>query len=387
MNLLFLSTWFPYPPDNGSKLRALYLLRSLAVQHEVTALAFHPLPGNGDAPTNADDVPVIAVPDDPFRHVDAPQWVKYLSPTPLVFRASPAMHQAAADLAARPWDAVVAVQMPVAQYALQVNAPARIVDVDTALTFQMHERYLSMHRPIARASAWVSWQKAYRYERRMLRRFQAAAVVTQAEIAPLQAMVDGTVCRVALIANGVDCAHNRPGLAQPRPASLVYNGSLTYSANYDAVRWFLAEVYPRIRAQVPDVTLTITGSTEGVDLAGLALDDSVHLTGFVRRRAPPRGRGRRGHCAHPPGRRHPPQDPGGHGPGHAGGGHVQGRGGAGRERTASTCCWPTTQNASPRTSQRCWLTPTCALAWPPTPAAWSSSATTGTPSAGASWRW
>jgi glycosyltransferase involved in cell wall biosynthesis len=94
-------------------------------------------------------------------------------------------------------------------------------------------------------------------------------------------MVDGRGCRIALSPNGVDCAHNRPGLAQPQPASLVYNGSLTYSANYDAMRWFLGEVYPRIRAQVPEVTLAITGSTQGVGLAGLALDDSVALTGYV----------------------------------------------------------------------------------------------------------
>ena len=66
-----------------------------------------------------------------------------------------------------------------------------------------------------------------------------------------------------------------------QPDVLVFNGSLTYSANYDAMRWFLAEVYPRVRAQVPGVSLTITGSTQGVDLAGLALDDTVRLTGFV----------------------------------------------------------------------------------------------------------
>ena len=36
MNILFLSTWFPYPPDNGSKLRVYHLLRALAQAHEVT---------------------------------------------------------------------------------------------------------------------------------------------------------------------------------------------------------------------------------------------------------------------------------------------------------------------------------------------------------------
>jgi len=29
MNILFLSTWFPYPPDNGSKTRVYHLLRAL----------------------------------------------------------------------------------------------------------------------------------------------------------------------------------------------------------------------------------------------------------------------------------------------------------------------------------------------------------------------
>ena len=87
--------------------------------------------------------------------------------------------------------------------------------------------------------------------------------------------------RVEVVCNGVDCDHNRPGLAQSQPDALVFNGALTYSANYAAMRWFLAEVYPRIKAQVPGVSLTITGSRTGVDLAGLALDDTVRLTGFV----------------------------------------------------------------------------------------------------------
>ena len=44
MNILFLSTWFPYPPDNGSKIRAYYLLQALAKTHCVTLIAFNPGP-------------------------------------------------------------------------------------------------------------------------------------------------------------------------------------------------------------------------------------------------------------------------------------------------------------------------------------------------------
>lgn len=285
MKILFLSTWFPYPPDNGSKLRAYYLLHALAAQHDVSAVAFRPPsslePRSCEKPTSSP--PIAAVSDDPFRYVNSSsRWTRYLSPTPLAFRASAIMQNAVSSLADRNhWDAVVAVQMPMAQYALQVNTEARIIDVDTALTYQMRERYMAQTRPIARVSTWISWQKAHQYERRMLGHFQAAAVVSPTEMTALQKMVKADRCKVATIANGVDCSHNHPGLATPQPESLVYNGSLTYSANYDAMRWFLAEVYPRIKVKRPRVTLIITGSTRGVDIAGLALDDTVRLTGFV----------------------------------------------------------------------------------------------------------
>ena len=40
MNVLFLSRWFPYPPDNGSKIRAFNLIRRLSLRHEVDLISF-----------------------------------------------------------------------------------------------------------------------------------------------------------------------------------------------------------------------------------------------------------------------------------------------------------------------------------------------------------
>ena len=47
------------------------------------------------------------------------------------------------------------------------------------------------------------------------------------------------------------------------------------------MRYFLAEIYPGIRQQVGNASLTITGNTSGVRLTDLQLDDSVHLSGYV----------------------------------------------------------------------------------------------------------
>src|SRR5262249_40009467 len=40
MKLLVISSWFPYPPESGAKLRAFHLLSQLAKSHDITLLSF-----------------------------------------------------------------------------------------------------------------------------------------------------------------------------------------------------------------------------------------------------------------------------------------------------------------------------------------------------------
>ena len=40
MQILFLATWFPYPLDNGSRIRVHHLLKALSERHSVTFLGF-----------------------------------------------------------------------------------------------------------------------------------------------------------------------------------------------------------------------------------------------------------------------------------------------------------------------------------------------------------
>lgn len=280
MRILALSTWYPHPPDNGAKIRAHYLLKALHERHQVTAVAFCPPQDVEHAREAADTAPLPVQPvyDDAFRHSTDAQWVKFGSPIPLIYWPSRAMQQTMTELARREtWDAIVAIQTPVAPYIQGFKSIPKILDVDTALCFQMRER----HKALGGARTWLSWQKAHSYERRLFRRFQACAVVGAHELPYLQSLVSGATCMATVVPNGVDCAHHRPGLFPRESNTLVYNGALTYSANYDAVQYFLSEVYPLIRRQLPEVTFTVTGSTAGVDRSGLRLDEGVKLSGYV----------------------------------------------------------------------------------------------------------
>lgn len=276
MKILALSTWYPFPPDNGSKIRAYYLLSELSRAHEVALIAFNP---DGTSPADR-ALPLseaIVVQVDPFRHVRAPQIVKYASPIPLAFWPSGEMQAQVRRLIEREhWDAIVAIQTPVGRYALQAAHTPRLIDVDTAFSYQMWERYHNR----SGLRTWLSWQKTRRYERRLFQQFDALTVVAAHEV---EFMTTVLGCRgsVQVIANGVDCEVNRPEMYPRVPGRLIYNGALTYSANYDAMQFFLKDIYPAIRQARPDVTLAITGSTKNVNTADLALDSSVTLTGYV----------------------------------------------------------------------------------------------------------
>lgn len=284
MKILFLSTWYPSPPDNGSKLRVYYLLRGLAERHEVTLLSFAFATARPDAPGDLGNwcSQIQTVPLDPFAFNQAGALRTFLSPRPVFSRPAPAMSQLAAQtLRARSYDAIIASTGMMIDYAMAAPpSVVKILEEHNAMTRWAWERYQAGMGVMQRARRWLSWRKSRRYEAHTYPGFDLITMVSEADrLATIESV--GHRPLVEVVPNGVDCAHNHPGLAQPRPNALVYNGSLTYSANYDAMQWFLAEVWPQVRAERPDAALTITGSTAGVDLARLALDQSVTLAGHV----------------------------------------------------------------------------------------------------------
>ncbi|MCC7352760.1 MAG: glycosyltransferase [Anaerolineae bacterium] len=285
MKILFLSTWFPYPPDNGSKIRVYHLLRALGSKHQVTlvSFAFETAEPEVAGELHHFCAEVQAIPINPFERRQMFPGSQFLSLSPIVSKPVPTMRQAVQDILARTtFDVVVASTEVTATYALLTPpTTAKVLEEHNSLTRWMWERYQEQASAVQRLRCWASWQKTRHYEARLFRRFVLCVMVSEQDRQASLQMLPGYGGPVEVIPNGVDCQHNTPGLAGPAPNTLVFNGSLTYQANYDAMRYFLAEVYPLIRQQSPAVSLTITGSTSRVNLAGLSLDGNAHLSGYV----------------------------------------------------------------------------------------------------------
>jgi glycosyltransferase involved in cell wall biosynthesis len=285
MKILFLSTWFPWPADNGSKIRVYQLLRALGAQHQVSLLsfAFDTARPAESAALHEFCTDVQAIERNPFKRADVSAFERFLSPDPIVTRPLDDMKRAAQHrLDSTHYDVVIASIEVTATYALQApQTAAKILEEHNSLSRWMWERYRAQTHPLQRLRCWLSWRKTTRYEDRLFRQFNLCVVVSEQDrVASLQ-MLPHYRGPVEVVSNGVDCDRNRPGLQPSDPVRLVFSGALTYQANYDAVQYFLKEIYPIIQQARPEVTLLITGATTGVDLERLPLSRGVTLTGYV----------------------------------------------------------------------------------------------------------
>ena len=282
MKILFLSAWFPYPPDNGSKIRVFNLIRELSRRHEVSLVSFAAA-GEGKTLGDLEDfcARVVAVPQIAFRPGSLRSALGFLAPVPrsVVATHSRQMRDAVVEetRAFRP-DVVVFSQLGTAVYASFVRGVPKLLE-ELEVTV-MKEQFTLEARPLARLRWRLTWWKFGRFVRGLLRGFDACTAVSEREKRAIAGIAPAGY-PVEIVPNGVDVKSIRPNGSMPQEGTLVFSGALTYDANLDAMNYFLAEVYPRIRERHPQVALTITGRYDGVFLHGLNLDPSVLLSGYV----------------------------------------------------------------------------------------------------------
>lgn len=118
-----------------------------------------------------------------------------------------------------------------------------------------------------------------RFERRHLPQFDAVAAITADDAQRLRAL--GCSEPVVFIPAGADLSRFRPDPAiQAKPRTLFMLGSLNWLPNLEGLHWLLREVWPTVRAEMPDVELHIAGSGTPDELLK-PRTDGVVVHGFV----------------------------------------------------------------------------------------------------------
>lgn len=284
MHILYLSPWFPYPLDTGSRIRAYYLLRGMATKHEVTLLTLNP---KGWMPAEIEPILGLCrqeklIDRDPFDRGSITRWLRFLSGRPIVTKPFPELLAITQELHKQNrFDIVVAATSIMADYALSLDGIPHILEEHNSLTRWMADRYKSQKGLTQRLRSWVSWQKTINYEKWMFRRFDLVTMVSAEDAAETQRLTAKGQPPIEVFPNGVNCVEFHPGLTNPKPGRMIFSGALTYPANFEAICWFLNEIFPLISAEFAEVEVIITGKYNEADLKKLNLDNRVKLLGYV----------------------------------------------------------------------------------------------------------
>lgn len=283
MRVLFISRWFPYPPDNGAKIRAFNLIKHLSSRHEITLLSFAPGPVSKERVSEMETYCrcVRTVLHKEFSPNRLKALLGFFSPHPrsVVDTYSREMQALVEEVGTRHFfDVVVASELGSAPYAFLLNqTPCVLDELELAV---IHEQFARQRNLVSKARYGLTWWKLSRFVAQLLRQFWGCTVVSEQERRLVMA-IEPDYGALVVVPNGVDLEASRGDFGMPERDTLIYPGALTYSANFDAMEFFLRDIFPLVKDQCPNVNLRITGDYEGVPIERLSLDNGVELTGYL----------------------------------------------------------------------------------------------------------
>jgi sugar transferase (PEP-CTERM/EpsH1 system associated) len=281
LRILYLCHRLPYPPDKGEKIRAFHQIRALAERHRVSLLTLTDSEVPDLAPLEAmcERVEVFPI-SRPAGYARAVLGAWRRQPLTLSFFESEELAARVRELArSERFDVAVvycSAMAPYAALAPDVPAVLDMVDVDSAKWAQ-YARFAPLPlRPVYALEA----RRLRRYEASLAGQFQRVVLATGNETRLYKAQAPAA--RAVTILNGVDVDYFQPlDLPKSSHPTLVFTGQMDYFANVDGVTWFAREIFPKLRAQVPEVELLIVGRSPVPAVRALGELPGIQVTGAV----------------------------------------------------------------------------------------------------------
>jgi glycosyltransferase involved in cell wall biosynthesis len=286
MNILFVGSWYPYPPDNGARARTYNLVRQLSRYHKISLLSFYEgskplapsrLSAMGRFCTQVQAVPRLTRQES--HNLQSLLEILNLRVPWITLRWNPVMgRRVRAALEQEHFDLVIVSQVQNLPLLDEIvfDCPVLLEQFEVGRIWNRVKQSSGRERlrPAISRALWIG------YLRDRLQHCSGATIPSLSERAIL--VQDCSFDKPAeLIPNGTDLEYYRFNHSPHDPNVLVYQGSLEYGANYDAVQYFMHDIMPHVVEACPGVRLRVTGRHEGVDLAALAPGGRLELTGYL----------------------------------------------------------------------------------------------------------
>ncbi|MFY4812385.1 glycosyltransferase [Haloarcula sp. AONF1] len=279
--ILFLCSRTPYPPFDGARLRVYHTAKILSREYEVDLLIIDESPREDDA---------IEALESEFSNVRAftyPKFRFYLNAGRGVFSKWPLqahyywfrdVHRWIDNRSHR-YDLFFCSHLRTAKY-VRGRDVLTAIDLVDAMS-RTYERMSSELSGTQRAIYEVEHRRMPAFERRLVDEFDISFITSPVDKKHIEAGWRAAP-ELSVVPNGVDEKLLKKGPAVSKPSStIVFLGKMDYFPNEDAVCYFVEEIFPAIRDNIPAATFRIVGMNPTATVRELSEQPGVEVTGFV----------------------------------------------------------------------------------------------------------
>jgi glycosyltransferase involved in cell wall biosynthesis len=299
MRILWVKADKLLPVQNGGNIRTYHVLRYLSARHELTFYSYY---GGAPDPDYERDLQqqlpgAVAVCTGKRELAGAARGLDYLAhlsakPPYAVsrFAHAPVQKQLQIWFRERRFDVAVCDFLDAA-----VNFPGSLSIPSVLFQHNVESEIWRRHaatagNPAKNMMYRMEFQKMLRYERAAVCKFQHVIAVSENDRSLMTRWVDGD--RVTVVPTGVDLAQYQPDpAASDANASaplITFVGAMDWEPNVDGVEYFCGEVWPQIKAEVPQARFRIVGRNPdrrvqkwASNSANTNDDGSIEVTGRV----------------------------------------------------------------------------------------------------------
>jgi polysaccharide biosynthesis protein PslH len=289
MRILWVKADKLLPVQNGGNIRTYHVLRYLSARHELTFYSYYggtpdldyerelqrQLPGAVAVCTGKRELAGVARGVDYLTHLSAksPYAVSRFAHAPVQKQLQSWFREQCFDVAVCDFlDAAV-------NFPGSLNIPSVLFQHN--VESEIWRRHAATaDNPVKKMMYGMEFRKMLRYERAAVCKFQHVIAVSENDRALMTKWVDPD--RVTVVPTGVDLAQYRPAASESNASAplITFVGAMDWEPNVDGVEYFCGEVWPLIKAELPQARFRIVGRNPDRRVQKWA-SDSIEVTGRV----------------------------------------------------------------------------------------------------------
>lgn len=282
MKILFLTSRLPYPPNRGDRLRVFNFIRSLAREHEIYLISFiaNEVERQHLAPLKdfCQDIQVVSK---SARRSAITVGLNIWQRQPLqvlYYRSSAMKNLINRKIAETQFDAVYVHLFRMAPYVADLVDLYRIVDLTDVISQELIHS-MPYRGVISRLIYALERPRIEQYERWVAENFEETWLISEHDHGVLAR--DCPAANIQVVPNGVNIDELYPTGEIEIPNSLIFVGHLGVFHNVDAAAFLVQEILPRVRVEIPKVSVKLVGAAPNPEVQALSRVPGVQVTGFV----------------------------------------------------------------------------------------------------------